>query len=152
MSHAGYWITGFIILFVLGSILGLRVSPREKALGQMRERARKMNLHPRLIAAPAWIKHTTPSGKAGGMVAFYSVLLPEAQLPLMQALVVDNKLKVQVGNPRFNDYSLDLVGVQAVEMQANCVGLYWDEDADLHGQQLEKMKNDLMILAQLPHN
>lgn len=148
MSSTAYWIIGFIILFILGSIMGLRVSPREKALGLMRERARKMGLHPRLMPAPAWIHHISPSGKPGGMVAFYSILLPEAQLPLMQALLKDKQLQVQTGKAQFNHYTLDLEGIYAVEMQANCVGMYWDEDADLHGTQLEKMKSDLMQLAQ----
>jgi hypothetical protein len=49
MSNVGIWITVAIVLFVLGSIFGLRVSPREKALGMMRDQARKMGLHPRLI-------------------------------------------------------------------------------------------------------
>ncbi|MFO1416468.1 MAG: ammonium transporter, partial [Acinetobacter sp.] len=31
MSNIGIWITVAIVLFVLGSIFGLRVSPREKA-------------------------------------------------------------------------------------------------------------------------
>ena len=42
MSNIGIWITVAIVLFVLGSIFGLRVSPREKALGLMRDQARKM--------------------------------------------------------------------------------------------------------------
>ena len=54
MENTGIWVIGFIILFVLGSILGLRVSPREKALGMMREKARKMGLHPRLVADRDW--------------------------------------------------------------------------------------------------
>jgi hypothetical protein len=148
VDSTAYWIIGFIFIFVVGSIMGLRVSPREKALGQTRERARKMGLHPRLIAAPEWIKHTTPSGKAGGMVAFYSVILPTAQLPLMQALVKDQQLVVQLGSPVFNHEPLDLVGIYAVEMQSNYVGIYWDEEADLHGQQLEKMKDTLIKLSQ----
>jgi uncharacterized membrane protein len=56
MSNVGIWITVAIVLFVLGSIFGLRVSPREKALGLMRDQARKMGLHPRLIVAPEWTK------------------------------------------------------------------------------------------------
>lgn len=148
MSATAYWIIGFIVIFVLGSILGLRVSPREKALGDMRDRARKMGLHPRLMPAPAWIKHTRPSGGTGGMVAFYSVLLPDARLPLMQARVEQQQLKVHVGNPQFNGQALDLSGIYAVELQANCAGFYWDEDSDLHGTQLEKMKTALINFAQ----
>ena len=56
MEHTGIWVAVIIVVFVLGSIFGLRVSPREKALGLMREKARKMGLHPRLVAAPDWTK------------------------------------------------------------------------------------------------
>ena len=37
MENTGIWVALAIIIFVLGSIFGLRVSPREKALGLMRE-------------------------------------------------------------------------------------------------------------------
>lgn len=148
MSATAYWIIGFIVLFILGSIMGLRVSPREKALGQMRERARKMGLHPRLMPAPAWIHHIAASGREGGMVAFYSILLPAARLPLLQALVKQQKLQVQSGNMQFDGQFIDLKGIYALEMQANCAGLYWDEESDLQGEQLEKMKNTLMSFAQ----
>ncbi len=64
MDNIGIWVTVIIVLFVLGSIFGLRVSPREKALGIMRDKARKMGLHPRVIghmsrwqlkSVPAWL-------------------------------------------------------------------------------------------------
>ena len=79
MENTGIWVIGFIILFVLGSILGLRVSPREKALGMMREKARKMGLHPRLVAAPDWTKIPMASSSRASMVAYYSVLIPDAR-------------------------------------------------------------------------
>ena len=52
MEHLGLWVAIIIVVFVLGSIFGLRVSPREKALGLMRDKARKIGLHPRLVPAP----------------------------------------------------------------------------------------------------
>lgn len=85
MSNVGIWITVAIVLFVLGSIFGLRVSPREKALGLMRDQARKMGLHPRLIVAPEWTKIPMASEKRASMVAYYSVLIPDARLALMRA-------------------------------------------------------------------
>ena len=148
MGSTAFWVIGVILLFMLGLIMQLRVSPREKALGELRDRARQLQLNPRLIAAPEWIHHTTPSGKAGGMVAFYTVLLPSAKLPLMHALVKDQRLVVQTGTPEFNQHKIDLVGIYAVEMQANYVGIYWDEEADLHGKQLDAMKETLLSLAQ----
>lgn len=148
MSNIGIWITVAIVLFVLGSIFGLRVSPREKALGMMRDQARKMGLHPRLIAAPEWTKIPMASEKRASMVAYYSVLIPDARLPLMRARVVDGKLQVVQGDQKFNDLTIALKEVYAIDMQANCVGLYWDEETDLKATQLEQIKTYLHELAQ----
>ena len=149
MENTGIWVIGFIILFVLGSILGLRVSPREKALGMMREKARKMGLHPRLVAAPDWTKIPMASSSSASMVAYYSVLIPDARLPLMRARVEDQKLKVVQGNDKFNALPIALKGIYAIDMQANCVGLYWDEESDLRAAQLEEIKACLHSLAKL---
>ncbi|NNG80784.1 ammonium transporter [Acinetobacter sp. ANC 5378] len=149
MENTGIWVIGFIILFVLGSILGLRVSPREKALGIMREKARKMALHPRLVAAPDWTKIPMASEKRASMVAYYSVLIPDARLPLMRARVEEQKLKLVQGDDKFNDLPIALKGIYAIDMQANCVGLYWDEESDLRATQLDDIKTYLQFLAEL---
>lgn len=148
MENTGFWVALLIIIFVLGSVFGLRVSPREKALGEMRDKARKMGLHPRLVVAPDWTKIPPVSETRAAMVAYYSILIPNAQLPLMRALVQDNQLKVVFGDEKFNDYPIALKGIYAIDMQANCVGVYWDESADYSGEQLEQMKQYLSDLAQ----
>ena len=148
MENTGIWVIGFIILFVLGSILGLRVSPREKALGMMREKARKMGLHPRLVAAPDWTKIPMASSSRASMVAYYSVLIPDARLPLMRARVEDQQLNVVQGNDKFNALPIALKGIYAIDMQANCVGLYWDEESDLRATQLDDIKTYLQSLAE----
>lgn len=149
MENTGIWVIGFIILFVLGSILGLRVSPREKALGIMRDKARKMGLHPRLVVAPDWTKIPMISEKRASMVAYYSILLPEARLPLMRARVADQKLQLVHGDDKFKDLPIALKGIYAIDMQANCVGLYWDEESDLRATQLDDIKAYLNSLAEL---
>lgn len=149
MENTGIWITVFIVLFVLGSIFGLRVSPREKALGLMREKARKMALHPRLVAAPDWTKIPIATENRASMVAYYSVLIPDARLPLMRARVEEQKLKVVQGDDKFNDLPIALKGIYAIDMQANCVGLYWDEESDLRATQLDDIKAYLTSLAEL---
>ena len=149
MENTGIWVVGFIIFFVLGSILGLRVSPREKALGLMREKARKMGLHPRLVVAPDWTKIPRASESRASMVAYYSVLLPNARLPLMRARVVDQKLQLVHGDDKFKDLPVVLKGIYAIDMQANCVGLYWEEESDLRATQLDDMKTYLKSLAEL---
>ena len=148
MEHTGLWVALSIIIFVLGSIFGLRVSPREKALGLMREKARKMGLHPRLVAAPEWTKVPMATEKRASMVAYYSVLIPEARLPLMRARVEDSKLKIIQGDEKFNDFPIALKGIYAIDMQANCVGMYWDEEVDLRATQLDDMKALLLNLAE----
>lgn len=149
MDNVGIWVTVVIVVFVLGSIFGLRVNPREKALGIMREKARKMALHPRLVAAPDWTKIPKATENRASMVAYYSVLIPEARLPLMRALVEEQKLRVIQGDEKFNDLPIALKGIYAIDMQANCVGLYWNEESDLRATQLEDMKAYLHSLAEL---
>lgn len=149
MENAGLWITILIVVFVLGSIFGLRVSPREKALGIMRDKARKMGLHPRLVAAPDWTKVPKATENRASMVAYYSVIIPEGRLLLMRALIEDQKLKVIHGDEKFNDFPIALKGIYAIDMQSNCVGLYWNEDSDLHATQLDDMKAILKKMAEI---
>jgi len=149
MEHTGLWVALVIIVFVLGSIFGLRVSPREKALGLMREKARKMGLHPRLVAAPEWTKIPMATESRASMVAYYSVLIPGARLALMRARVEEQKLQVVLGDEKFKDFPIALKGIYAIDMQANCVGLYWDEESDLRATQLDDMKAYLLKLAEI---
>ena len=149
MENTGIWVTVVIIIFVIGSIFGLRVSPREKAFGLMRDKARKMGLHPRLVVAPDWTKIPKATESRASMVAYYSVLMPDARLPLMRARVVDNKLEIVQGDEKFKDFPIALKGIYAIDMQANCVGMYWDEEADLRATQLDDIKALLHALAEL---
>lgn len=149
MEHAGIWVAVVIAVFILGSIFGLRVSPREKALGIMREKARKMGLHPRLVAAPDWTHVPKATPDRASMVAYYSVLISDARLPLMRARVEEQKLQLLQGNDKFKDFPIALKGIYAIDMQANCVGLYWDEASDLRATQLEDMKAYLLKFAEI---
>ncbi|WP_179994966.1 ammonium transporter [Acinetobacter sp. YH16053] len=148
MENTGIWVAVAVIVFVMGSIFGLRVSPREKALGLMREKARKMGLHPRLVVAPDWTKIPKAAESRASMVAYYSVLIADARLPLMRALVTDQKLNVLHGDEKFQGLLIALKGIYAIDMQANCVGIYWDEEADLRATQLDEMKAFLHSLAE----
>lgn len=146
-DYTVYVVVGLIILFLLGSIFGLKVSPREKALGQLRERARKMSLHPRLIPAPEWTGIPKASETRASMVAYYSILVPEGKFPLLRMKVKDQTLEVVQGDPKLNGQAIDLKGIYAIDMQANCVGAFWDESADYTGEQLEALKGYLQQLV-----
>ena len=67
----------------------------------------------------------------------------------MRAIVEDEKLKVIHGDEKFNNLPITLKGIYAIDMQSNCVGLYWDEESDLRATQLEDMKASLHSLAEL---
>lgn len=149
MDNIGIWIAALVVIFVMGSIFGLRISPREKALGLMREKARNIGLHPRLVAAPDWTHVPMATENRASMVAYYSILLPEARLPLMRARVADQQLEVIQGDQKFQGLAVALKGIYAIDMQANCVGLYWDEETDLKGTQIEEIKAWLESLAKL---
>ena len=114
----------------------------------MREKARKMGLHPRLVVAPDWTKIPKATESRASMVAYYSVLIADARLPLMRALVTDQKLELLHGDEKFQGLPIALKGIYAIDMQANCVGIYWDEEADLRATQLDEMKAFLHSLAE----
>ena len=107
-----------------------------------------MGLHPRLVPAPHWTGHLATNGQLGGMVAYYHLVVPQGQLPLVQAKIVDQRLQVVHGSSIVQGEMFDIVGAQAIDMQANSIGVYWDEDADLHGSSLEHMKTALTSLTQ----
>lgn len=147
MENAGIWISIIIVAFLLGTILNFRTSPKDKALANIREKARKMGLNPRLIPTPEWLG-LAKNGTYAQMVAYYSVIIPEGKFALMRAVVNNQTLNVQVGNEKFQNYPVAITGAFAVEMQANSVSLYWDELADKNNDQLENVKQFLMQLAE----
>lgn len=141
------WIIALIVLFLLGSIFGLRVSPREKALGQLREKARKLGLQPRLVPAPAWTGISEAAPGRAAMVAYYCLIVPQAQFALMRAINRQQHWQVIEGRSPIDGQTIDLPGVYALDLQANNIGLYWDESQDFDGQQLEKIYQYLYSLA-----
>ena len=155
VSQTGYIVIGIVVIFVLGQWMMLRPSPRDRLRGRLRERAKALGLNPRLVAAPAWLglhvdTQRPEQTRTGGMLAFYHLVLPDVELPLMQAKVVDSRLRVIQGARAYHDQPFDLTGAIAIEMQANSIGLYWDEETDIYGERLEHLKAVLVEFAQQP--
>ncbi len=149
MGSTAVWISVAIVLFVLGSLFGLRVNPREKALGQLREQVRKQGMTPRLLAMPDWVRASGPLARDHhGLVAFYHVLVPQGALPLVQASVVDGRLQVQHGPMDWQGQGLNWPGAYAVEQQANSIGVYWNEQPHTDPAQLADGQAQLQALAQ----
>lgn len=150
----GVWITLGIFLFFLGSLMALQPSAKQKALGKLREAGRKMQLNPRLVACPDWLVNARGE-KGKGMVALYGLVLPDAKLPLMNALVIDEVMEIVKGNQVLVDMPCTIPGALGVTMQANFIGLYWDEQLDnrqkntpqLHAEKLTYIKESLQTWA-----
>ena len=143
-----WWIIGLIVLFMLGSIASLRVSPREKSLGLLRDKARKLGLQPRLVPAPSWIKVPQVVEGRAEMVAYYSVMRSDAQLPRLCAINTHQRWQIIESMPNtpvppLLEQPIELKGLYAIEHQSNHVGVYWDESQDFEGRDLEKLKHYL---------
>lgn len=121
------WVMVAVGLFIWGQLLLMRPDRHEKALMHLRDAARKQNLQPRLVAAPEWLVPRS------GMVACYSVILPQARLPYWRAQpnaqgqwqTVAGGLDLLQGITLPAELSMAL----ALEGQANSVSLYWREQA-----------------------
>lgn len=81
------------------------------------------------------------------MVAYYSLIIPNAQLNLLRAINRNGYWQVVSGASEIDHQRIELQGVYALDRQANSIGVYWDEHADLAGTQLEKLKQYLHSLA-----
>lgn len=136
------------VLFVVGTMMSLRPSAHEKALGTLRAEARAMKLNPRLVACPDWLINAD-GVKGKGMVALYSVAAAQGgKLPLMDALVIDDVIKVVKGdattaNPLANA-RCGMKGALGIVMQGDFAGMYWDENVlDLESSTAESRAEKL---------
>lgn len=141
-----------VVAFVVGQMSLLRPSARDTRLMQLRSEARKAGLSARLLAPPEWYRGARP---VGGMLACYSLLLPEDApgLPYFRAERLDDGEWVQRAGAAGLLQALALPPeaekLIALEARANAVSLWWTEGAGvevlpaLHGllrQLLEKAK------------
>ncbi|WP_296404013.1 hypothetical protein [Psychrobacter sp.] len=89
----GTWIAIAIGLFVLGSIMALKPSAIDMRLDKLRMTARRLELNPKLIACPDWIRgRNNEYGK--GMIGQYSLIMDEMKFPETHYQVFDGKLKL----------------------------------------------------------
>lgn len=147
MENAGVWITVVIVIFVLGSMLNLRASPREKSLANLRENARKMGLNPRLVPAPDWL-NLPKNGNYAPMIAYYHIIVPQGQFPRLHAIFDEQQQCKAVLGTLSHTPSAPPISVYGLEQQANSLGVYWDEYQDLQGEKLTELKQWLDDFAQ----
>lgn len=144
----GTWIAIAIGLFVLGSIMALKPGGVEVRLDKLRMNARRLELHPKLIACPEWIRgRNNEYGR--GMIGQYSLVLDDMKLPETRYKIIDGRLRpdssindhtsdeAENNNAILSNYSLDQEPlelpesveplVKAVYSKANSLVVYWDD-------------------------
>ncbi|WP_230657969.1 hypothetical protein [Psychrobacter sp. I-STPA10] len=139
MMGLGGWIAVAIVLFVLGSIMALKPSGVEQRLDKLRMTARRLELNPKLIACPSWIRGKD-NEYGRGMIAQYAIILSDIKLPETRYQVVDNQLRPDTtDNTVTANFSLDKLPldlpesvqpfVKAVYSKANSMVIFWDDSA-----------------------
>lgn len=141
-----------VVAFVVGQWSLLRPSARDTRLMQLRSDARKLGLHPRLLAPPEWYRGERP---VGGLLACYSLLTEEGSKGLSYfraERLSDGEWVTRAGDASLlGSLSLppEAEKLLALEAQANAVSFWWQEGAgpealpalrSLLQQLLEKLK------------
>lgn len=158
----GLIITIIIIIFIVGSIMGLKPSARDTRLDSLRMTARKVGLQPKIVPTPDWISidnDLTQKGK--GMIAQYGLVIDGASMVPCDYQIIDGQWRPYTAhhpaNFALDNQPIDLPpsiapSVKGMSFKANFVCLYWQENIGLGKQTLETTENDLILLKnQLQH-
>ncbi len=86
----GMWIAIAIVLFVLGSMMALKPNGIDQRLDKLRMTARRLQLNPKLIGCPDWIKGKD-NEYGRGMMGQYCLVLEDMQLPYTRYQVIDGQ-------------------------------------------------------------
>ncbi|MBB3107182.1 hypothetical protein FHS24_001699 [Psychrobacter luti] len=86
----GMWIAIAIVLFVLGSMMALKPSGIDQRLDKLRMTARRLQLNPKLVTCPDWVKGKD-NEYGRGMLGQYCLVLDDMQLPHTRYQVIDGQ-------------------------------------------------------------
>ena len=86
----GMWIAILIVLFVLGSMMALKPSAIDQRLDKLRMTARRLQLNPKLVTCPDWIKGKD-NEYGRGMMGQYCLILDDTNLPFTRYQVIDGQ-------------------------------------------------------------
>ena len=154
----GMWIAIAIVLFVLGSMMALKPSAIDQRLDKLRMTARCLQLNPKLVACPDWVRgRDNEYGR--GMLGQYGIVLDNVQLPLSRYRVIEGQWRTDseaseadtvTDNAMVNsaltkrtaikaNFSLDKTPlalpvtiepfVKALLIKANSIVIYWEDIA-----------------------
>ncbi|MBP8032831.1 MAG: hypothetical protein KAY63_03730 [Psychrobacter sp.] len=147
----GMWIAIAIVLFVLGSMMALKPSGIDQRLDKLRMTARRLQLNPKLVTCPDWVKgRDNEYGR--GMIGQYGLVLDNVKLPLTRYQVLDGQWR-PASNASSSDnnssdnkslpvqvnFSLDKEPlalpasiepfVKALLVKSNSIVIYWEDIA-----------------------
>lgn len=86
----GTFVGVIIVLFVLGSMMALKPNGIDQRLDKLRMTARRLQLNPKLVSCPDWIKGKD-NEYGRGMLGQYCLVLDEVQLPHTRYQVIDGQ-------------------------------------------------------------
>lgn len=86
----GMWIAIIIVLFVLGSMMTLKPSGIDQRVDKLRMAARRLQLNPKLVACPKWVRGKD-NEYGRGMLGQYGLVLENAQMPHSRYQVVSGQ-------------------------------------------------------------
>lgn len=151
----GTWIAIATVVFIVGSIMGLKPSARETMRDNLRMAARRVGLQPKLVPCPDWIVGDT--GERGkGMIAQYGLVIDNAKMMPCDYQIIDGKWRPFTGhypaNFSLDNQAIDLPPsiantVKGLSCKANFICIYWQENSQLGiKSQLETTEKDLILL------
>lgn len=79
-----------IVLFVLGSMMALKPSGIDQRLDKLRMTARRLQLNPKLVTCPDWVKGKD-NEYGRGMMGQYCLVLEDMKLPHTRYQVIDGQ-------------------------------------------------------------
>lgn len=79
-----------IVLFVLGSMMALKPSGIDQRLDKLRMTARRLQLNPKLVTCPDWVKGKD-NEYGRGMMGQYCLVLEDTKLPHTRYQVIDGQ-------------------------------------------------------------
>ncbi len=165
----GMWIAIAIVLFVLGSMMALKPSGIDQRLDKLRMTARRLQLNPKLVTCPDWVKgRDNEYGR--GMIGQYGLVLDNVKLPLTRYQVIDGQWRPASNASSDNNslaiqanFSLDKeplalpVGIEpfvkALLVKSNSIIIYWEDIAYVRpitnpAYQQKAIETDLLILKE----
>ena len=138
----GLWIAVAIVLFVFGSMMALKPSGIDQRLDRLRMAARRLELNPKLVACPDWVRgRDNEYGR--GMLGQYGLVLDNVQMPYSRYQAIEGQWRPDTSlvdsTAGSASFYLDKVAlalpatiepfVKALLIKANSIVIYWEDIA-----------------------